>query len=92
MRHNSAKETQIPVFIGLLLYKYTNSSDLIDIFHDLGLSINYKRVIQIYHNIHNQVVTKYQENNLVYPVSLPKNHCTIIQYENINKQGKSTFA
>ena len=92
IRHNAVKETQIPVFIGLLLYKYTNSSDLIDIFHDLGLSINYKRVIQIYHNIHNQVVTKYQENNLVYPVSLPKNQFTTIQYDNINKQCKSTFA
>ena len=92
IRHNANKETPIPVFIGLLLYKYTNSCDLIEIFHDLGLSINYKRVIQIYHNIHDQVVTKYQENNLVYPVSLPRNHFTTIQYDNINKQGKSTFA
>ena len=92
MRHNQDKETPIAVFIGLSLYKYTNSRDLIETFHDLGLCINYRRVMQIYHNIHDQVVTKYQENKLVYPTSLPRNHFTTIQFDNINKQGKSTFA
>ena len=91
MRHNQDKETPIAVFIGLSLYKYTNSRDLIETFHDLGLCINYRRVMQIYHNIHDQVVTKYQENKLVYPTSLPRNHFTTIHYDNINKQGKSTF-
>ena len=58
MRHNPDKDTVIPVFIGLSLLKYTNSRVIIESFHNIGLSIDYRRVMQIHHNINYQVVTK----------------------------------
>ena len=46
MRHNPDKDTVIPVFIGLTL-KITNSRVIIESFHNIGLSIDYRRVMQI---------------------------------------------
>ena len=49
-------------------------------------------ILQIYKNIDNQVCDKYNEERLVYPLSLLRGAFSTLQFDNINKQCYSTTA
>ena len=39
--HNTARETPLPIYVGLMVHGRTRKRDLIDTLYDLGLSISY---------------------------------------------------
>ena len=87
-RHNIERETALPTYIGLMIYSMFRNKKL----HELGVCISYDRILQIDKNIDNQVCDKYNEERLVYPLSLPGGVFSTFQIDNINKQCSSTTA
>ena len=47
VRHNSAQETPVPTYIGMMLHAHTRKRALIDRLSHLGVSILYDRVLQL---------------------------------------------
>ena len=101
-RHNIERETALPTYIGLMIYsinKYiveilymSRNTKAVSKLHEVGVCISYDRILQIYKNIDNQVWDKYNEERLVYPLSLPSGVFSTLQFDNINKQCSSTTA
>ena len=70
----------------------TRNKKAVSKLHKLGVCISYDRILQIYKNINNQVCDKYNEEQLVYPLSSPSGVFSTLQLDNINKQCSFTMA
>ncbi len=55
IRHSSAQETPLPVYIGLMIHAKTRKKDLVDELFDLGLCISYDRVLSLSAQMGNRV-------------------------------------
>ena len=71
-RHNKARETPIPIYIGLTLHVKTRSRDLVEKLHELGLSISYDRVLTISTDLGNSICRQYHQDDVVCLPSLRK--------------------
>lgn len=67
------------------LYEATRSRKLINEFHELGLCISYDRLMDIMSSMESTVVKKYEEENVVYPLSLPTGTFTTIEADNLDR-------
>ena len=83
-RHNIDKETPLPIYIGLLIHAHTRSRTLIDMFHDMGLSISYNRVLDISTTFRNNLMEQFDCDCVVCPKDLKKNVFTIVATVNID--------
>lgn len=64
--------------------------EVIDVFHNLDISISYKRYTSICKNMGKGVCAQFQEDGLVCPQNLMKNMFTVGAIDNINHYPSST--
>ena len=76
----------------MLVHAKTRKKQLVDKLCDLGLSISYKRVLEISTSLANSVCKHYDDQNLVCPVSLEKGIFTTSAVDNIDHNPSSTTA
>ena len=55
VRHNSAQETPLPIYVGLMLHGHTCKKELVNRLYHLGLSVSYDRVLCLSAHMGNQV-------------------------------------
>ena len=55
VRHNTAQETPVPTYVGLMLHAHTRKKELVDRLHHLGISISYDRVLRLSAQMGNRV-------------------------------------
>lgn len=60
-RHNSARETALPLYLGLLIHTKTQKRDLVDILFERGLCVSYDRALQVSMNLANQMIAGYEQ-------------------------------
>ena len=92
VRHNSERETPLPIYLGLLLHSQTRSRKLIDIFFELGLCISYDRVLTISTVLGNNVCNLYEREGIVCPPNLRKQAFTTVAFDNIDHNPSSITA
>ena len=85
VRHLAYRETPQQVYISMKLYEATRSKKLINEFHELGLCISYKRLMEILSAMESTVVKKYEEEQVVYPLTLPTGTFTTIEADNLDR-------
>ena len=47
MRHNKDQEPPLPIYLGSQVHTSTRSKSLVNSLYTLGLSVNYKRVLEL---------------------------------------------
>ena len=92
VRHSIDRETPLPVYMGLMLHSVTRKKKLVERCHKLGLSISYKRVMQIVNKTANAVCSQYRTENLVCPPVLQPGLFTVGAVDNIDHNLSSTTA
>jgi len=90
--HNKARETPLPIYIGLTLHAKTCSRDLVEKLRELGLSISYDRVLTISTDLGNSICRQCHQDDVVCPLSLRKGLFTSSAVDNINHNPSSTTA
>ena len=81
VRHSTAQETPIPLYIGLMLHAHTRKRELVDKMAHLGLSVSYDRVFQQFHR-----------EQVVCPPQLHSHVFTTAAVDNIDHNPSSTTA
>ena len=92
VHHNKARETPLPVYIGLMIHARTRKRDVIDTMFDLGLSISYDRVLEISTAMGNRVCEQYHRDAAVCPPNLRQCLFTTAAVDNIDHNPSSTTA
>ena len=90
MRNNKSRESPLGIYLGLLIHAKTRKRELIEKFHDLGISISYQRVMDLSTEMGNKVLNHYEEQNLVCLPSLKLNLFTTSALDNIDHNPSST--
>lgn len=89
-RHSKDRETPLPVYIGLSVFSKTRKKNLVETLHANGLSIPYKRVLEISTELGDAVVSKYIEEDVVCPPELRKGLFTTSAMDNIDHNPSAT--
>ena len=92
IRHNTIRETPLPIYLSMLIHAKTRSKDLIDTLFNLGLCVSYNRLMDISTNLSNTVCSQYHANQVVCPPQLSKNVFTCGAVDNIDHNPSSTTA
>lgn len=92
VRHSQSQETPLTVYTGLLLHAETRKRDLVDKFHDLGMSVSYDRVLRITAGLANAVCQQYEKKGIVSPPQLRAGLFTTSAVDNIDHNPSSTTA
>lgn len=91
-RHIKARETPVPIYVGLTVHARTRKRDLIDTLFDLGLSISYDRVMEISTAMNNRICEQYHDQNVVCPPNLQQGSLVTAATDNIDHDPSSTTA
>ncbi|XP_062605131.1 uncharacterized protein LOC134266937 [Saccostrea cucullata] len=91
-RHNSNRETPLPVYLGTLMHTKTRKRDLVDTLFHLGLSISYDRVLGISTYLGDKVCRFFQKEGTVCPPVLKSGLFTTGAVDNIDHNPSSTSA
>ena len=89
-RHSVKTETPLPIFNALKVHVQTRNKSIIETQHRLGLSISYKRTLQITDFVKNAVCQDYIENGVVCPPHIPKGIFTTAALDNLDHDPSST--
>ena len=89
-RHNSVKETPLPIYISLKIHSETRKKGLVELLHTLGLGISYKRVLTISNDIGNSVCSQFEKGGVVVPLALHQGVFTAGVVDNIDHNPTST--
>ena len=92
VHHNKARETPLPVYIGLYIHARTRKREVIDTMFDLGLSVSYDRVLEISAAMGNRVCEQYHSDAVVCPPNLNQGLFTTAAVDNIDHNTSSTTA
>ena len=92
VRHNTAQETPVPTYIGLMLHAHTRKKELVDRLHHLGISISYDRVLRLSAQMGNRVCKQFHSDHVVCPPSLRGNIFTTAAIDNIDHNPSSTIS
>ena len=92
MYHSKKRETPLPIYIGLSIHAKIRKRSLIDRFFDLGLSISYDRVMEIFTSMANRLCKQYHYDNIVCPLDLRQGLFTTAAINNIDHNPTSTSA
>ena len=91
-RHSKDREMPLPLYIGLNLHTQTRSKNLVNNLHKLGISISYKRVIELENHLASAICERFQHEDIVCPSHLRKGLFTVGALDNINHNPSSTTA
>lgn len=92
IRHNKARETPLPIYVGLTVHARTRKRDLVETLFDLGLSISYDRVMAISTAMGNVVCEQYHREQVVCPPNLRQGLFTTAALDNIDHNPSSMTA
>ncbi len=92
VRHDPDRETSLPLYMGLLIHAKTRKRDLIDIMFERGISVSYRRVLQVSTTEANRVIDQYDRDGVVCPTALRNGLFTTGNLDNIDHNPSSTYA
>ncbi|WAR11600.1 hypothetical protein MAR_025780, partial [Mya arenaria] len=92
MYHTKEREPLLPIYIGLTLHAETIKKKLVDKCFELGLSISYRRVMEITTGVSNAVCQIYHDQGVVCPPSLVPATFTTAAVDNIDHNPSSVTA
>ena len=92
VRHSTAQETPVPLYIGLMLHAHTSKRELVDKMAHLGLSVSYDRILQLSTHMGNQVCQQFHREQVVCPPQLRSHVFTTAAVDNIDHNPSSTTA
>ena len=84
-RHVAARETPLPIYVALKVHGKSQSAELVDQLHKLGLSLSYKRMKQISRDTGNTVIAAFEADNAPCMTNLLGNLLTIGGIDNIDE-------
>ena len=90
VRHSSALETPLPIYIGLMLHAQTRKRELVDKLFNLGLSISYDRVLRLSAEMGNRVCQHFHVEQVVCPPMLKGSVFTIAAVDNLDHNPSAT--
>lgn len=90
--HHKTREPPLPVYVGVTVHSRTRKRDLIDTLFELGLSISYRRVMEISTSLGNRVCEQYIRDQTVCPPNLREALFTTAAVDNIDHNLSSTTA
>ena len=91
-RKNLERQQPISIYLGLSIYKEIRDEKVIEKLYQLGLSISYDRVLQIWNCFGHNATKQAEIENLACPRKLRKGIYTIGAFENIDYNPSSTSA
>ena len=70
------RKTPLPMYVGLTVHAEKRKRSLVDKLYDIGLSIAYRRVLEISNAVGNYVCQLFHEQGVVCPPNLQSGHFT----------------
>ena len=92
VRHTTAQETPLPIYIGLMLHAQTRKRELVDRLFNLGLSISYDRVLRLSAEMGNSVCQRFHMEQVVCPPIMRGSVFTTAAVDNIDHNPSATTA
>ena len=92
VRHSTAQETPLPIYIGLMLHAQTRKRELVDRLFNLGLSISYDRVLRLSAEMGNSVCQRFHMEQVVCPPIMRAGVFTTAAVDNIDHNPSATTA
>ena len=92
VRHSSAQETPLPIYIGLMLHAQTRKRNLVDKLFNLGLSISYDRVLCLSAEMGNSVCQHFHMEQVVCPPMLKSGVFSSAAVDNLDHNPSATTA
>ena len=91
-RHHKDRETPLPLYIGLNIHTQTRSKKILNSLHKLGISISYKRVIEVENSLGSSICKRFEDEGILCPSQLWKGLFTVGALDNIDHNLSSTTA
>ncbi|KAK3910837.1 Protein dachsous [Frankliniella fusca] len=91
-RISSERETPVPVYLAMKIYGESRSKTLVNLTHELGLSISYKRLQAILNDKASVVSQRYAQTKVVCPPTLYSGDFTVGAVDNIDHDTSSYTA
>ena len=92
VRHTTAQETPLPIYIGLMLHAQTHKRELVDKLFNLSLSISYDRVLHLSAEMGNSMCQRFHMKQVVCPPIMRGTVFTTAAVDNINHNPSATTA
>lgn len=92
IKHNTARETPLPIYLGLMLHCGTRQKKYVGKCHKLGLSISYERVLQLVNKTTNAICDKCKTDDIVCPPTLRSGLFIVAAADKIDHNLSSTSA
>jgi hypothetical protein len=90
--HTVDREPPLPVYLGLLIHAETRKRNLVEKFHNLGISVSYDRVLSLSTEMGNNICARFEAENVVCPLKLRMGLFTTSAVDNIDHNPSSTTA
>ena len=91
-RDSLKREPPVPLYVGLNIHTLTRNKGIIDRFEKLGLSVPSDRVLQVERVLAQNLCKQFREENILCPLSLPKELYNGAAIDNIDHNPSSTTA
>ena len=91
-RYFKDRETPLPLYIGLNIHIQTRSKKILNGLDKLGISISYKRVIEVENSLGSAIYKRFEDEGIVRPLQLRKGLFTVGALDNIDHNLSSTTA
>ena len=92
LRHNKERETPFPLYHGLKLHGRGRDRKLIEIDHEQGISVSYKRVMEVKRGIARAVCARHAEDGVVLPTNIRHKVFTTHDVDNIDSKAQGNFS
>ncbi|KAK0055622.1 hypothetical protein Bpfe_014897 [Biomphalaria pfeifferi] len=89
-KHSKNREPPVPVYVGLTIHAQTRKKELVERMHSLGLSISYKRVLEMSSELAAKACRQFQHDKVVCPMKLRHGLFTTAAVDNIDHNPSST--
>ena len=87
-----SNETPLSIYMSLMVHSRTRKKSLIEEFNEYGLSISYKRILEIQNSITNQLYKLHDVQRSVCPPRLQENIFTVSAIDNLDHNPSSSTA
>lgn len=91
-RHNNEREPPLPLYIAISIHAQTRSKQIIQLLHQMGVSVSYQRVKRIEEWLSTAVSERFNEDDIVCPSNLHKGIFTVGALDNLDHNPSSTTA
>lgn len=92
VRHSTAQETPVPMYVGMMLHAHTRKRELVERLSHLGMSISYDRVLHLSTQMGNKVCELFHREHVVCPPKMRGNVFTTAAVDNIDHNPSATTA